>query len=105
VREVVPALQAQLPGLGGDDGPSAIDLSMAHNTILRWVHDYAPEFEHRWNRFRKARWAVTHHRILFRQVSQRTDWRPLPRKRRRACPFVAKEPGSGVGVFPSPVAG
>ena len=27
------------------------NLSMAHTTIMRWVHRYAPEFERRWNRF------------------------------------------------------
>src|SRR5580704_8963894 len=26
-------------------------LSMAHTTIMRWVHHYAPEFERRWNQF------------------------------------------------------
>jgi transposase-like protein len=26
-------------------------LSMAHTTIMRWVHHYASEFERRWNRF------------------------------------------------------
>jgi transposase-like protein len=26
-------------------------LSLVHTTIMRWVHDYAPEFECRWNRF------------------------------------------------------
>jgi transposase-like protein len=26
-------------------------LSMAHTTIMRWVHHYSPEFERRWNRF------------------------------------------------------
>ena len=26
-------------------------LSIAHTTIMRWVHYYAPEFERRWNRF------------------------------------------------------
>ena len=26
-------------------------LSLAHTTIMRWVHDYASEFERRWNRF------------------------------------------------------
>ena len=26
-------------------------VSMAHTTIMRWVHHYAPEFERRWNRF------------------------------------------------------
>jgi transposase-like protein len=27
------------------------NLSMAHTTIMRWIHHYAPEFERRWNRF------------------------------------------------------
>jgi transposase-like protein len=27
------------------------DLPLAHTTIMRWVHHYAPEFERRWNRF------------------------------------------------------
>jgi transposase-like protein len=27
------------------------DLSLAHTTIMRRVHHYAPEFERRWNRF------------------------------------------------------
>ena len=26
-------------------------LSLAHTTIMRWVHHYTPEFERRWNRF------------------------------------------------------
>src|SRR5258708_22460599 len=26
-------------------------LSLAHTTIMRWVHHYAPEFERRWSRF------------------------------------------------------
>ena len=26
-------------------------LSMAHTTIMGWVHHYVPEFERRWNRF------------------------------------------------------
>ena len=25
--------------------------SLAHTTIMRWVHHYTPEFERRWNRF------------------------------------------------------
>jgi transposase-like protein len=36
-------------------------LSMAHTTIMRWVHCYAPEFERRWNRFARpvgASWRV-----------------------------------------------
>ena len=26
-------------------------LSIAHTTIMRWVHHYAPEFERRWSHF------------------------------------------------------
>jgi transposase-like protein len=36
-------------------------LSIAHTTIVRWVHYYAPEFERRWNRFAQsagASWRV-----------------------------------------------
>ena len=36
-------------------------LSMAHTTIMRWVHHYSPEFERRWNRFAQpagASWRV-----------------------------------------------
>ncbi len=33
-------------------------LSMAHTTIMRWVHHYAPEFERRWNRFAAGRGGV-----------------------------------------------
>jgi IS6 family transposase len=29
-------------------------LSMAHTTIMRWVHHYTPEFERRWNRFARS---------------------------------------------------
>src|SRR5712692_8894418 len=29
-------------------------LSMAHTTIMRWVQQYAPEFEKRWRRFAQA---------------------------------------------------
>ena len=36
-------------------------LSIAHPTIMRWVHHYTPEFEFRWNRFAQpagASWRV-----------------------------------------------
>ena len=29
-------------------------LSMAHTTIMRWVHHYAPEFVRRWNQFARS---------------------------------------------------
>jgi transposase-like protein len=31
------------------------NLSMAHTTIMRSVHHYAPEFQRRWNRFARPR--------------------------------------------------
>jgi transposase-like protein len=37
------------------------NLSLAHTTIMRWVHRYASEFERRWNRFARpagASWRV-----------------------------------------------
>ena len=37
-------------------------LSLAHTTIMRWVHSYAPEFERRWNRFARpagSSWRVS----------------------------------------------
>ena len=36
-------------------------LPLAHTTIMRWVHHYAPEFERRWNRFARpagSSWCV-----------------------------------------------
>src|ERR1700730_1476878 len=37
-------------------------LSLAHTTIMRWVHHYVPEFERRWSRF--ARPVGTSWRVL-----------------------------------------
>jgi hypothetical protein len=47
-------------------------LSMAHTTIMRWVHHYAPEFERRWNRF--ARPVGTSWRVDERYVKIRGKW-------------------------------
>jgi hypothetical protein len=49
VRAMASALQAQLPGPGGVMAERG--LSIAHTTIMRWVHHCAPEFERRWNHF------------------------------------------------------
>ena len=47
-------------------------LSMAHTTIMRWVHHYAPEFERRWNRF--ARPAGPSWRVDETYVKIRGGW-------------------------------
>jgi len=47
-------------------------LSLAHTTIMRWVHDYAPEFERRWNRF--ARPAGSSWRVDETYVKIRGKW-------------------------------
>lgn len=47
-------------------------LSMAHTTIMRWVHHYAPEFARRWNRF--ARSAGLSWRVDETYVKIRGEW-------------------------------
>src|ERR1700722_20938010 len=47
-------------------------LSVAHTTIMRWVHHYAPEFERRWNRF--ARPAGSSWRVDETYVKIRGKW-------------------------------
>src|ERR1700710_2949057 len=47
-------------------------LSLAHTTILRWVHHYAPEFERRWNRF--ARPAGSSWRVDETYIKIRGKW-------------------------------
>jgi transposase-like protein len=53
------------------------DLSLAHTTIMRWVHHYAPEFERRWNRF--ARPAGSSWRVDETYVKIRGKWMYLYR--------------------------
>ena len=48
------------------------ELSIAHTTIMRWVHHYAPEFERRWNRF--ARPAGPSWRVDETYVKVRGEW-------------------------------
>ena len=38
-------------------------LPLAHTTIMRWVHHYAPEFERRWNRFARTSWVKSCQRV------------------------------------------
>jgi hypothetical protein len=83
-REVVPTLQAQLPGPGRDYGGAS--LSMVHSTIMRWVHLYAPEFERRWKRFARPAgpsWRVDETYVkVRRRVWCKSDEAPLvPRPR------------------------
>ena len=47
-------------------------LSMAHTTIIRWLHHYAPELERRWNRF--ARPAGVSWRVDETYVKIRGRW-------------------------------
>ena len=47
-------------------------LPMAHTTIMRWVHRYAPEFQRRWNRF--ARPAGPTWRVDETYVRIRGEW-------------------------------
>ena len=47
-------------------------LSLAHTTIMRWVHHYVPEFERRWNRF--ARPAGSSWRVDETYVKIRGKW-------------------------------
>ena len=52
-------------------------LSLVHTTIMRWVHDYAPEFERRWNHF--ARPAGPSWRVDETYVKIRGKWMCLYR--------------------------
>src|SRR6202522_913282 len=47
-------------------------LALAHTTIMRWVHHYAPELERRWNRF--ARPAGSSGRVDETYVKIRGKW-------------------------------
>ncbi len=48
------------------------NLSMAHTTIMRWVHDYVPEFERLWNRVTRP--AGTSWRVDETYVKIRGQW-------------------------------
>jgi hypothetical protein len=52
-------------------------LSMAHTTIMRWVHHYVLEFERRWNQFARPvgpSWRVDFHPRRTSQAVRRNGW-------------------------------
>jgi transposase-like protein len=55
---------------------------MAHTTVMPWVHDYASEFERRWNRF--ARPTGASWRVDETYVQVRGEWVYLYRAVNRA---------------------
>jgi transposase-like protein len=89
-------------------------LTMAHTTIMRWVHHYAPEFERRWNRFARpagASWRVdeTYVKIrgewvyLYRAVDRAgktVDFRLSPRRDVAAAKAFLRKAIEGQGSVP-----
>jgi hypothetical protein len=47
--------------------------SLAHTTIMRWIHRYAPEFERALEPLRSPGWTVLAHRRNLRQNQRRLD--------------------------------
>jgi transposase-like protein len=92
-------------------------LSMAHTTIMRWVHHYAPAFERRWNRFARAAgasWRVdeTYVKIhgewvyLYRAVDRAgntVDFRLSPRRDVAAAKAFFRKAIKGQGSAPRSV--
>jgi transposase-like protein len=90
-------------------------LSMAHTTIMRWVHHYAPEFERRWNRFARpagSSWRVdeTYVKVrgqwvyLYRAVDRAgntVDFRLSPRRDVAAAKAVFPQGDQGSGIGPA----
>ena len=92
-------------------------LSMAHTTIMRWVHHYAPEFERRLNRFARpvgSSWRVdeTYVKIrgewvyLYRAVDRAgntVDFRLSPRRDVAAAKAFFRKAIKGQGAGPRTV--
>src|SRR5262249_29894374 len=87
-------------------------VSIAHTTIMRWVHHYAPEFERRWNRFAQpagASWRVdeTYVKVcgewvyLYRAVDRAGNTVNLPVRLSRGDTFHSRRASSGAGLSTS----
>jgi transposase-like protein len=89
-------------------------LSMAHTTIMRWVHHYAPEFERRWNRFARpagSSWRVDETYVKIRgqwvylyravdRVGNTVDFRLSPRRDVAAAKAFFRKAIKGQGSVP-----
>ena len=91
-------------------------LSMAHTTIMRWVHHYAPEFERRWNRFARlagASWRVDETYVKVRGnglslsggrgAGNTVDFRLSPKREVAAAKAFVRQAIKGQGSSPRTV--
>lgn len=78
-------------------------LSLAHTTIMRWVHRYVPEFERRWNRFARPvghSWRVDETYVKIRRVGLFVSCGGSRRKYSGLSPQPQARCCRGQGVLP-----